>query len=34
MPNYPGKQLGEIGFLIGNKRAERFLLEMDWIRME
>jgi hypothetical protein len=34
MPNYPGKQLGEIGFLIGNKKAESFQLEMDWIGME
>ena len=34
MPNYPGKQLGEIGFLIGNKKAENFHLEMDRIGME
>jgi hypothetical protein len=34
MPNYPGKQLGEIGFLIGNKKAESFLIEIDWIGVE
>jgi hypothetical protein len=34
MPNYPGKQLEEIGFLIGNKKPERFQLEVDWIGME
>lgn len=34
MPNYPGKQLGEVGFLIGNKKAEHFQLEIDWIGME
>lgn len=34
MPNYPGKQLGEIGFLIGNKKAERFQMEIDRIGME
>jgi hypothetical protein len=34
MPNYPGKQLGEIGFLIGNKKAENFMLEVDRIGME
>jgi hypothetical protein len=34
MPNYPGNQLGEIGFLIGNKKAENFLLEVDRIGVE
>ena len=34
MPNYPGKQLGEIGFLIGNKKAESFALEIDKIGLE
>jgi NADH dehydrogenase [ubiquinone] 1 alpha subcomplex assembly factor 1 len=34
MPNYPGKQLGEIGFLIGNKKAESFQLEIDSIVIE
>jgi hypothetical protein len=34
LPNYPGKILGEIGFLIGNKKAERFLLEIDRIGVE
>jgi hypothetical protein len=34
MPNYPGKQLGEIGFLIGNKKAESFQMEIDRIGME
>jgi NADH dehydrogenase [ubiquinone] 1 alpha subcomplex assembly factor 1 len=34
MPNYPGKLLGEIGFLIGNKKAESFQLEIDKIVIE
>ncbi|TAD81521.1 MAG: CIA30 family protein [Bacteroidetes bacterium] len=34
MPNYPGKQLGEIGFLIGNKKEESFRLELDKIMIE
>lgn len=33
MPHYPAEQLSEIAFLIGNKRAERFRLEIDWIKM-
>lgn len=32
-PNYPGDQLGEIGFLIGNKEAEKFDLKLDWIEL-
>jgi hypothetical protein len=32
-PNYPGEVLEEIAFLIGNKKAERFLLEIDWIKL-
>ena len=34
MPNFPGEQLAEMAFLIGNKKAESFRLEVDWIRME
>jgi NADH dehydrogenase [ubiquinone] 1 alpha subcomplex assembly factor 1 len=34
LPNYPGNVLGEIGFLIGNKKAERFQLEIDRIVIE
>ena len=29
--NYPGKVIEEIGFLVGNKTAEPFQLEIDWI---
>ncbi|MFB9057259.1 CIA30 family protein [Mariniflexile ostreae] len=32
--NYPGKQLETIGFLIGNKKAEVFKLEIDYIVLE
>ena len=28
-PNYDGKQMEEIAFLIGNKKAERFKLQID-----
>lgn len=31
--NYGGERLAEIGFLIGNKRAEAFRLELDWVRV-
>ncbi len=31
--NYGGERLAEIGFLIGNKRAETFRLELDWVRV-
>ena len=33
MPNYPGKTLEEIAFLISNKKAEDFNLEIDWITL-
>lgn len=33
-PNFPGKKLEEIGFLIGNKKAESFMLEIDRIVIE
>ena len=33
MPPYPGNELAEIAFLIGNKKAESFRLEIDWIKM-
>ena len=29
--NFPGKVVEEIGFLVGNKTAESFQLEIDWI---
>ena len=29
--NYPGKQMEMIAFLIGNKNAESFILEIDSI---
>lgn len=34
MPNYPGAQLAEIGFLIGNKKEESFWLEIDRIEVK
>ncbi len=34
LPNFPGEQLAEIAFLIGNKKAESFQLEIDWIGLE
>jgi len=34
MPDYPGKQMEEIAFLIGNKKAEEFRLEIDKIELE
>lgn len=34
VPNYPGKQIEEIAFLIGNKKAESFKLEIDNITLE
>lgn len=29
MPNYPAKAIAEVAFLIGNKKAESFRLELD-----
>jgi len=34
MVDYPAEVLSEIAILIGNKRAEKFRLELDWIRLE
>jgi len=34
LPNYPGDKMEEIAFLIGNKKAEDFQLEIDWILLE
>ena len=31
LPNYPGEQMEQIAFLIGNKKAENFILEIDSI---
>lgn len=34
MPNYPAKLLAELSFLISNKKAESFKLELDKITLE
>lgn len=34
LPNFDGKELGEIGILIGNKQAEEFRLEIDALYLE
>lgn len=34
MPNYPMVNLEEIAFLIANKKAESFQLQLDWITLE
>lgn len=34
LPYYSGKQLAELGFLIGNKKAESFQLELSMIGVE
>jgi len=34
MPNYPGKEMEEIAFLIANNKAEAFNLELDKIFMK
>lgn len=34
IPNYPGKVMEEIAFLIANKTAENFALEIDRIELE
>jgi hypothetical protein len=33
-PNYPGKEMEEVTFLIGNKKEESFMLLIDWIKLE
>ena len=33
MPNYPGVLLSELSFLISNKRAESFQLELEWMEL-
>lgn len=33
MPNFQGEDIAEIAFLIGNKKAESFRLEIEWIKM-
>lgn len=33
MPPYPGNQLDEIAFLIGNKKEQDFRLEIDYIKV-
>lgn len=34
MPNYPAETLGELAFLIANKKAESFKLEIDDIKVD
>ncbi len=34
MPNFPDEQMEEIAFLIGNKKAETFRLELDWVGLK
>jgi NADH dehydrogenase [ubiquinone] 1 alpha subcomplex assembly factor 1 len=34
MANFPGDSLEEIGFLIGNKKAEDFKLLIDYISVQ
>ena len=34
MPNFPNEQIEEIAFLIGNKKAEEFRLELDWVGLQ
>lgn len=33
-PNYPGKSFEQLGFLIGNKKAEKFTLMIDKIELQ
>ena len=33
IPNFPGDELEEISFLIANKKAETFKLELDWMEL-
>lgn len=32
-PNFPGKEIEEMAFFIGNKTKESFRLEIDWIKI-
>jgi len=34
MANYPAEMLSEIAILIGNKKEQKFKLELDWLRLE
>jgi len=34
LPNYSGKEMTEIAFLIGNKKEEAFALEIDYIKLQ
>jgi len=34
IPNYSGKEMTEIAFLIGNKKEEVFALEIDYIKLQ
>ncbi|NBB89135.1 MAG: CIA30 family protein [Bacteroidetes bacterium] len=33
-PNYPAQKLAEFGILFGNKKAEDFQLQIDWIGLD
>ncbi len=33
MPNFPAESIAEVAFLIGNKKAESFQLEIDFIQL-
>ena len=33
MPNYPGNEMEELAFLIANKKAEDFRLEIDFLKL-
>ncbi len=33
MPNFPAELLSELSFLISNKKAENFSLELDWMEL-
>lgn len=34
LPNYAGRHMSEIAFLIGNKKEETFALEIDYIKLQ
>lgn len=34
LPNYSGKEMTEVAFLIGNKKEESFALEIDYIELQ
>jgi hypothetical protein len=34
MPNFPGEEVSEIAFLIGNKKEQEFQLTIDYIQLQ